>query len=116
MNDGKIISKDAFLRIMNDVHKEEEYIDDINGVFNKYNYGGGYFPPTCVDSLVNLLEFIFEDNNDWIGYYIWELNFGKNWNPGTVRCKDKDIRLDTDENLYDFLVKDLSERRERDND
>lgn len=45
------------------------------------------------------------DGLDDISYYMWELNFGKNWRPGTVTdVNGKDIPLKNSEDLWNILT------------
>lgn len=62
--------------------------------------------PLLVSNVTELLSFIMGDNdNDWISYWLWELNFGEDYRPGCVVDSDgKDIPLKTIDDLYDLLV------------
>lgn len=47
----------------------------------------------------------FNDEFDWISYWMWELNFGENWKPGTVTENGNDIPLKTIDDLWNLLTK-----------
>lgn len=69
----------------------------------------GFIPD---DSLpIDILRDIFEDDEDWIGYWLYELEFGVKWRPGTVTIDDVDIPLGSVKDLYDFLVKNMEEKK-----
>lgn len=57
-----------------------------------------------LDGLVTLLATIFNDKPDWIGYYIYELDFGKKWKKEMVIIDKKDIKLKTHSDLYNLLT------------
>lgn len=61
---------------------------------------------SSLSAVTGLLSYIFCDlEDDWIGYYCWELDMGKKWQPGTVTGKDgKDIPLGTVRDLYELLI------------
>lgn len=52
------------------------------------------------DMGVDLLESHFNDEDGWIGYWIFELNFGKDYKPGMVTFDYEDVPLKTIEDLY----------------
>ena len=39
-------------------------------------------------------------------YFIYELEYGEKWKPGTITINGRDIDLSTTEKLYDWLVED----------
>lgn len=63
------------------------------------------------DEVVQLLEFIFNDSkNHLISYWIWECNFGEDFNIGDIEYEDGVTPdLSTDELLYDYLVECMEE-------
>ena len=68
----------------------------------------GFIPD---DSLpIDILRDVFEDDEDWIGYWLYELEFGVKWRPGTVTIDDVDIPLGSVKDLYNFLVKNMEEK------
>ncbi len=61
---------------------------------------------SSLSAVTSLLSYIFcDEEEDWIGYYCWELDMGKNWKPGMITAKDgKDIPLGTVRDLYELLI------------
>lgn len=53
-----------------------------------------------------LMEVTDEVTNgvDYTSYFINELDCGKKWKPGTVIVDGFDVRLDTPERVYDFIL------------
>ena len=64
------------------------------------------------DIVVELLETLFEDKeSQWISYWVWEENYGKTYKEGdAVEDDGTIIPLETAEELYDFLVKNMKEK------
>lgn len=59
--------------------------------------------------MVKVLENVFNDVSGWISYFIYELDFGRQWKPGTVTEDGKDVPLSTPEELYNMLANNLND-------
>lgn len=55
-------------------------------------------------SIIELLEAHFNDQSEWISYWMWELNFGEKYEEGTVISNGENIPLKSIEDLYKLLV------------
>lgn len=101
-----MISKEDFIKTLENVRKVNDYGEDLNKLYRKYDLDGYLFQPGCTIDVLRLLHIIFgdADKDEWISYFVFELNFGKNWKPGMVTENKKDIDLSTIEKLYDFLI------------
>ena len=72
----------------------------------KNDYVSGYDYSLVLNSLIELLKIEFNDDEDWIEYFIWELDFGKKYKDGMITNKNNEIiDLSNVENLYKFLNK-----------
>lgn len=108
-----IMSKESFCEVMGAYKTMFDFTDEMNELFDKYKMDGNIYPPMCTETVIDLLEFIFNDKNQWIKYWIFELNFGKDYEDGWVKQKDGTIiPLKTVEDLYDLLVKNMEEPKE----
>lgn len=108
-----IMSKESFCRVMDNYKSMWNFTDDMNEVFKKYNCDGEVFPPMCTETVIDLLEFIFNDKNQWISYWIFELDFGKDYEDGYVKDEHGEvIPLKATEDLYDLLVRNMKESKE----
>jgi len=69
---------------------------------------GNFVPEMSIDileALLSCLKDIFNDREDWVDWWIYEKDFGKD-KKLTARYKNgKEIKLDTVEDLYVFLKK-----------
>ena len=65
------------------------------------------FSSNIIEQLILLLEKLMDDEEDqWIQYWLWELDFGKDWKVGKVTTtKGTDVRLKTTKDLYEALVR-----------
>ena len=108
-----IMSKESFCRVMDNYKSMWNFTDDLNDLFRKYKSDGEVFPPMCTGTVVDLLEYIFNDVDEWIQYWTLELEFGERYEDGDVQDKDgNNISLKTSENLYDLLVRNMKESKE----
>lgn len=58
------------------------------------------------DLVVNILQSAMEDKNDWIGYWLYDLEYGNKYKPGMIKDKNKkNIKLKTVNDLYNLLIK-----------
>jgi hypothetical protein len=55
------------------------------------------------DLIVDLLEKYFGDNDGWISYWLFDLDFGKQYRPGSIKFKDAEVPLKTIEDLYNII-------------
>ena len=112
-NENGIMSKESFCKVMDDYKSMWNFTDDLNDLFRKYKSDGEVYPPMCTETVIDLLEFIFNDVDEWIQYWTLELEFGERYEDGDVQDKDgNNISLKTSENLYDLLVRNMKESKE----
>ena len=59
----------------------------------------------AIEQPVRMLQELMDDEEDWIGYWIFELDCGRKWTPGCVEDKDGDeVKLQTAEDLWNVLT------------
>jgi len=63
----------------------------------------GYNNDVLIEQMVKVLIELTGDRCDWIGYYIWELDFGDEWLEGAVTVGGKDVKLQTPTDLWNLL-------------
>ena len=115
-NENGIMSKESFCQVIDNYKSMWDFTDEMNDLFDKYKMDGNIYPPMCTETVIDLLEFIFNDENQWISYWVWELSFGKDYEDGYVKDKDgSNIPLKTAEDLYDLLVRNMKENGEHNN-
>jgi len=104
---GINLSLGEFTRYVNAIKKTWDFHDETLKLSQKYDCDIGILnTPDCADALLKLLEYVMEDNTDLIGYFCYELNFGRDWREGCITDADgKDVRLSTIEELYKELIK-----------
>lgn len=102
---------EKFKKYMNAVKKDYDYMDQVSDALNSdflYEniHGASY--------VLDILSGVFHDGeNDNIGYFCFELDWGKNYKPGVITEDDGTIvPLATLEDLYNLLVAELKDVNE----
>lgn len=102
--------KELFLKLMHGIQRQYSFFDAMNTVLAEYG-SDGYILPSDQDYLViYLLEHIFhDDENQWISYFLFDLDLGTKYQDGFVTMNDRMVPLRTPEDLYDLLMNNLRE-------
>lgn len=103
------MTKEKFCEIIDEIKKLHEYENELYAINYKYNTDSVFSFPTLEDTVISLLEEIFNCPETEIGtdisYFVYELDFGKEWEPGMITDESgNDIDLSTAEKLYDYLI------------
>ena len=107
-----MISKELFVESINAIKKQEEYdhkcTDAFQIILNEDRIIIGYDNSILRTQLIRVLEKLMEDNGEWIQYFIYDLDYGKNYKEGCAIYKDKSpIDLSTAEKLHHFLYREV---------
>jgi hypothetical protein len=99
-----MIDKEVFCNIINEIKRHTEIQDKVNKELRTFDFMGvGYGDYEGI--LVNLLEDIFKDKSEWIGYFLYELEFGSKYKDGMITDKNgENVKLATPEDLYNLLT------------
>jgi len=100
----KKILRKKFSYYINEIKKYHEKIDNLNEAIRLNCEDGIYAPPSLEAALIDLLVTAMDDEYEVIDYFIYQLNFGEKWESGDLLINDKDIKLKTIDDLYDFLT------------
>ena len=103
-----ILPKETFKKLMTQLVQIKKYEDNLQDAFKKFDPEFGNisfirYEQICVDCL----KVAMNDINDWIGYWIYELDCGKTAKKHTVTDKDgKDLPIKTLDDLYKIIEDD----------
>ena len=89
-----MISKEKFIQVIYSIQKQLDYDNKCHDAFSvilKNDYVSGYDYSLVLNSLIELLKIEFNDDEDWIEYFIWELDFGKKYKDGMITNKNNEI-------------------------
>lgn len=102
------ISKKSFISYINRLLEYKDRENKLSDAMSEYCEDLWFFQPKDLESIiVDLLVLLTGDNKEdpMISYWLYELNGGTDWKPGTVTDIDgKDIKLQTPEDLYRYLI------------
>lgn len=104
------MNKQLFVKAVNFMKKLSNQSDEFNLFLKNAWMGGPAFPHSDTFSMIQeLLSSDFHNPSramQWLDYFCWNLEFGKNWAPNSVSEVEtgKDIPLQTPEQLYDFIL------------
>jgi hypothetical protein len=104
-----LISKETFLNHIEEIRKYYKKIDNINKVLLENCTDSIYCPPTLEDVFIDLMAKALDDKYNAIIYFIYELNFGIKWKPKSFMIKGTDIKLQSTEDVYNFLMSELND-------
>lgn len=88
------------------IMKVKDHANMVSGLYDSYGFDLLNSPISEIEgALLKLLREVMEDKDDWIGYWMWELDFGKKWEPGKITSLDgTDIKLETLDDLWNLLT------------
>lgn len=106
-----MITKKQFITIITAIeeqHKlEQEFADALDKILD-----GNFVPMLSANlenSIMTVVKELFEDNADWISWWMYEKDFGKRKDMSASYKNGKKIKLDTVDDLYKFLIKNKKE-------
>ena len=102
------LTKQEFTKYIQSLQDNWDFNNKLIALFNEY-YGdiGICEKPDCSIELMELLLKAMDDKSEWISYYCYELDFGRNWKPGMITDGTNDIPLRTIDDLWDLLNNNL---------
>lgn len=111
MMEQKKLSKEMFVQIIETIKSQFEHNSKVNKLLREIFEDGQGYPKTdkLICELTELLKFLLNDEDD-IEYFMYDLDFGKDWQPGMIKClnadtgEEEDINLSSAETLYDYLT------------
>lgn len=93
---------ETILALKKQIRHDEKFTRKISKLFTDCQMIG-YNNDVLIEQMVKVLGELTGDKCDWIGYYIWELNFGDEWLEGAVTIGGKDVKLQTPTDLWNLL-------------
>ena len=95
-----MISEELFTKCIDALKKQYDFEKECYEVFRTTFFVPGDWDETMIE----VLSEIFRDDDDWIDYFVYELNFGREWKPGVVKVDGTDVRLADTKDLYNLLM------------
>ena len=103
-----MISKENFIKYINKIQSLKKIEESINSAGKELEFSISFSEHESL--VLNILQEVFKDKeNDWIGYFIYDLEFGKKWHKGSITVNGKDVPMRNAEELYKILKDNLYE-------
>ena len=81
------------------------FIETVEALQKQYECASGVFHyQNLINQVVKILQVEMNDKQNWVEYYIRNLDFGKNYKLGDVKIRGLDFELKTPEDLWDLLI------------
>lgn len=106
---GKIVfTKDMFIKAINEIEKQYNHdrkCSDAFKVILPNDYTSNYDNHWLQNQLVEILQIAMNDNHkeSLIEYFMWELDFGRNWKEDSIKIDGKNVKLQNANDLWDLL-------------
>lgn len=90
----------AYMEELKIILDEDKELDDVLGKISPDF--GGFHNEKAIELIMKLLKRLTNDYYDWISFYVWECDFGKE-KGRLFDSNDKEIPFKTIEDLYNVL-------------
>ena len=105
------LTKLEFVEILNRLREATELVDKVEELFRSSRENlecdfcnGAGLQISHEGIVVKLLEKLMQDSFGNISYFIYELDYGREYQEGCVSDKNGNVDIGTPEELYDFLM------------
>lgn len=106
-----MISKEEFVDIINRLQQVNDFVDETNKKARELNDAiiSDFFNASSLSIshetiVVKLLENMFNDK-DYLSWWLYDLDYGRDFSLGDLEVNGVAIDLSTAEKLYDYLIK-----------
>lgn len=99
------ITKEEFIKTINAIQKQMRFDENASKKLSKiFDTNSAFYNNyTIITATVELLQYLLNDEDDTIGYYIFELDFGSKEQNLKKSFKDKNIPLKTPQDLWNYF-------------
>ena len=99
-----MINKKEFKKYLTQLVELKQDEDNLNKALRIFEPDFNYICFSRYETLiVDLLQKLMNDESDWIGYWLYEINCGKDAKTNSVKKDGKNIPIKTIDNLYDCI-------------
>ncbi|MEI6296217.1 MAG: hypothetical protein WCO84_01045 [bacterium] len=99
-----MISKEVFVKTIEQLKRFNQIESNIQEASKELDFFSFAFPE-YEDLVINILTEVCDDKSEWIEYWAFELDYGKEYYKGTVTENDKPVDISTPEKLYELVAK-----------
>ena len=104
---NNILSKDQFIDVMKGLARVDATTRKLNDFITENMEGYIYYPDATVEVLITL-QTMFDDEEDWIGFFYSQMDIDGIYKPGFAKDNDgNDIPMKDAGDLWELLMKNL---------
>lgn len=106
-----MISKEIFVKTMEQLKELDDKMNAVDNAFRRLNPDFcSFYLTEPANMVLNILEDIFEDEDHWLEYFTYELDWLTKYKEGCVTEADgTPIDVSNWEKVYDFLIDNMEE-------
>lgn len=110
-----MISRKAFVKVMEAITKHDDFETAINDVFKKFDDDSNIMSCGLEGAIMYVIQEQFDDlDDDWLGYLCYERNYLRDYELGDIQFADgSSPELNNWSDVYDFLIRCMSEHKTR---
>lgn len=90
---------DVMTKFQEYIEKEREITKLCRSLNDFFDFSSSHY----ADLLIKVLTKACKDESEWISYFIWDLDFGRNYKHGTIKIGKKNVRMSNAKELYKVL-------------
>ena len=116
------LAKQEVVDIINRLREATELVDKVEELFRNSRdnlecdfCNGAGLQISHEGIVVNLLEKMMQDRGGNVSYFIYELDYGREYREGCVSDNNGNIDISTPEKLYDLLMAEYAVKNDSDN-
>ena len=103
-----MITKETFIKTINRLEELDNKMDKVDKALHSLSPDfGGFYVPEVFDITIGLLRAIFHDEEDWIGYFVYERDWLHKFELGDIIINNTAIKINGWEDVYDFLINNI---------
>lgn len=100
-----MISKEVFVNTMNKLQDLDKKMDAADKAFKALDSDFCSFYVTGIfDTTFDLLKEAINDNDDWIGYFVYERDWLRDYELGDIEDNGVPVKIENWEDVYDFII------------
>lgn len=105
-----MISKETFINTITKLEELDHKMDDVDKSLRTLSPDfGGFYIPDIFDIVINILKDVFQDKDDWLGYFIYERDWLRRFELGDIWIDGTAVKIDGWTDVYDFLINNIKE-------
>lgn len=105
-----MISKETFVNIMERLETLDKNMEAVDVAFTNLSPDFcGFYVIEPFNIIIDLLKEIFKDKHDWLGYFVYELDYLHKFHMGCITQDNEPIDLSTWDKVYDYMVNIMEE-------